>query len=151
LSLRLCKYGCNTEISWHTKLNKFVETDGTIHDRPRCESQRPSANERVQQSTVTTTTGAQHQQQQQQQQHQTPLQKQEMKGDNWQIPREDWEKVTDLLSKISHNIALMVAHYDGLVEQQRLLTRMVTKPLDEKLAEREARYDQDREDGVDLP
>ena len=71
-----------------------------------------------------------------------------------QMPKQDWDKfiqdfnkVIDLLTKISHNVALMTDHYDGLVEQQRLLTRMVTKPLDEKLGEQEARYDQDKEDG----
>lgn len=144
---RLCKYGCNTEISWHTKLNKFVESDGTVHDRIRCESIRPNTNERVQESPVPITTRAQPAAAPPTQ----TLQKQEMKGDNWQIPREDWEKLSYLLSQISHNVALMVAHYDGLVETQRQMARLLTGPIDkneEQAAEAERQYDQDKEDGA---
>jgi ATP-dependent phosphoenolpyruvate carboxykinase len=123
MTFKACKY-CNvTQIQWDTELNAFRESDGTIHDRPRCENQRVQHNQRVQESVTTTTTTR-------------------------QIPREDWDKLVDLITKISHNTSLMVVHYDGLVEQQRLLTRMITKPLDEKLAEQETRYDQDREDGI---
>lgn len=37
--VRICKYGCNTQLGqFDTKQNKYLETDGTIHTRERCES-----------------------------------------------------------------------------------------------------------------
>lgn len=41
MSYKTCKYGCNTQIVWNSKLSKFVESDGTVHERDRCESLRP--------------------------------------------------------------------------------------------------------------
>ena len=140
MSVRLCKYECGTPISWDTKQSKFIEPENgdRIHDRVRCESLRPAT--AVPQAP--------------RQQAYATLQKSEMGGDNWQIPREDWQKVLELLTNISENVSsvsesvkLMFHHYDGLVEQQRQLTRLLTRPLDEKAAEAEARYDTDKEEG----
>jgi hypothetical protein len=37
--VRMCKYGCNTQLGqFDTKQNKYLETDGTLHTRERCES-----------------------------------------------------------------------------------------------------------------
>ena len=36
---RICKYGCNTQLGeFDTKQNKYLELDGTLHTRERCES-----------------------------------------------------------------------------------------------------------------
>jgi hypothetical protein len=36
---RICKYGCNTQLGqYDTNQNKYLETDGTLHTRERCES-----------------------------------------------------------------------------------------------------------------
>jgi hypothetical protein len=36
---RICKYGSNTELGhFDTKQNKYLEIDGTIHTKERCES-----------------------------------------------------------------------------------------------------------------
>ena len=142
MSVRLCKYGCNTALSWDTKISKFVEPENnfTIHDRPRCESLRPTANERV----------SLEQQEQPMRTSNNPI----VTTSTVQLPKADWDKfmqdfnkVIDLLTKVSHNMALMTETYDSLVEQQRQLTRLLTRPLDEKAAEAEAHYDQDKEDG----
>ena len=132
MSVRLCKYECGTPIAWDTKQSKFIEPENgdRIHDRVRCESLRPA----------TAVPQAPRQQY-------ATLQKTEMKGDNWQIPREEWEQLIVALTKISENVTLMVQHYDGLVEQQRQLTRLLTRPLDEKAQAQEAEYDKDREEG----
>lgn len=37
--VRICKYGCNTQLGeFDTKQNKYLEIDGTLHTRERCES-----------------------------------------------------------------------------------------------------------------
>jgi hypothetical protein len=37
--VRICKYGCNAELGdFNTKENKYLEIDGTLHTRQRCES-----------------------------------------------------------------------------------------------------------------
>lgn len=37
--VRICKYGCNTQLGqFDTKHNKYLESDGTLHTRERCES-----------------------------------------------------------------------------------------------------------------
>ena len=37
--VRKCKYGCNTELGqFDTKQNKYLEIDGSIHTKERCES-----------------------------------------------------------------------------------------------------------------
>ena len=37
--IRICKFGCNTQLGeFDTKQNKYLETDGTVHTRERCES-----------------------------------------------------------------------------------------------------------------
>jgi hypothetical protein len=39
---RVCKYGCNTQLGqFDTKQNKYLETDGTLHTKERCESLKP--------------------------------------------------------------------------------------------------------------
>jgi hypothetical protein len=39
--IRICKYGCNTQLGqFDTKQNKYLESDGTLHTRERCESQK---------------------------------------------------------------------------------------------------------------
>ena len=148
MSVRLCKYECGTPISWDTKQSKFIEPENgdRIHDRVRCESLRPTANfDKTINAAITDA---------EQHRRQPHLQQTQMAGNNWQIPREDWQKVLELLTNISENVSvvsesvkLMFHHYDGLVEQQRQLTRLLTRPLDEKAAEAEARYDQDKEEG----
>lgn len=36
--IRICKYGCNTQLDkFDVKQNKFLETDGTLHTRERCQ------------------------------------------------------------------------------------------------------------------
>ena len=40
--VRICKYGCKTQLGeFDTKQNKYLETDGTVHTRERCESLKP--------------------------------------------------------------------------------------------------------------
>ena len=37
--VRICKFGCNTQLGeFDTKQNKYLEIDGTVHTRERCES-----------------------------------------------------------------------------------------------------------------
>ena len=37
--VRICKFGCSTQLGqFDTKQNKYLETDGTLHTRERCES-----------------------------------------------------------------------------------------------------------------
>jgi hypothetical protein len=37
--IRICKFGCKTQLGeFSTKDNKYLETDGTLHIRQRCES-----------------------------------------------------------------------------------------------------------------
>ena len=37
--VRICKFGCKTQLGeFDTKQNKYLETDGTLHTRERCES-----------------------------------------------------------------------------------------------------------------
>jgi hypothetical protein len=37
--VRICKYGCNTQLGeFDTKQNKYLEIDGMLHTRERCES-----------------------------------------------------------------------------------------------------------------
>lgn len=44
--IRICKYGCNTQLGqFSTKENKYLETDGTLHTRERCESIKSKAND----------------------------------------------------------------------------------------------------------
>jgi len=36
--IRICKYGCNSQLGeFDKKENKYLETDGTLHTRERCE------------------------------------------------------------------------------------------------------------------
>jgi len=42
---RTCKYGCNTQLgNFNTKQNKYLETDGTLHTKERCESLKEKQN-----------------------------------------------------------------------------------------------------------
>jgi hypothetical protein len=44
--VRICKYGCNTELGqFDTKQNKYHEIDGTLHTRERCESKKKGHND----------------------------------------------------------------------------------------------------------
>lgn len=37
--VRICKFGCNTQLGeFDTKQRKYLEVDGTLHTRERCES-----------------------------------------------------------------------------------------------------------------
>jgi hypothetical protein len=37
--VRICKFGCKTELGeFDTKQNKYLESDGTVHTRERCEA-----------------------------------------------------------------------------------------------------------------
>ena len=37
--VRICRYGCSTQLGeFDTKQNKYLESDGTLHTRERCES-----------------------------------------------------------------------------------------------------------------
>lgn len=39
MSERICKYNCNTKLDkFDTKQNKYLELDGTVHTKERCES-----------------------------------------------------------------------------------------------------------------
>ena len=43
---RICKYGCNTQLGeFDTKQNKYLEVDGTLHTRERCESLKQNRND----------------------------------------------------------------------------------------------------------
>jgi hypothetical protein len=43
--VRICKYGCKTQLGeFDTKQNKYLETDGTLHTRERCESLKQGTN-----------------------------------------------------------------------------------------------------------
>ena len=55
MSVRICKYGCNTPIIWNKGPNNSwvpKEEDGRVNDRVRCESLRPAAEGQQQQSQV---------------------------------------------------------------------------------------------------
>ena len=44
--VRICKYGCNTQLGqFDTNQNKYLETDGTVHTRERCESLKQGPND----------------------------------------------------------------------------------------------------------
>ena len=136
MSVKLCKYGCNTPILWHKRADNSWEpreADGRYHDRVRCESLRPAAAEDQQQQTQVKIPSM----------GSNPI----VSTSTVQISKEEWEKAVELLTRISHNVALMEAHYEGLVEQQRQLTRLLTRPLDEKAQQAELQYDTDREEG----
>jgi hypothetical protein len=36
MTAKLCKYGCNKNLSWDTAANAFKEEDGTPHTKERC-------------------------------------------------------------------------------------------------------------------
>lgn len=38
MSSKACKFECSAMLTWDTKIGKFVEPDGTIHTKERCES-----------------------------------------------------------------------------------------------------------------
>jgi len=43
--VRICKFGCNTKLGeFDTKENKYLETDGTLHTKERCESLKQNRN-----------------------------------------------------------------------------------------------------------
>ncbi|HZA68055.1 MAG TPA: hypothetical protein VE548_00015 [Nitrososphaeraceae archaeon] len=42
--VRICKYGCNIHLGeFDTKHNKYLEIDGTLHTKERCESLKQDA------------------------------------------------------------------------------------------------------------
>jgi len=44
--VRICKFGCNTQLGeFDTKQNKYLEVDGTLHTRERCESLKQNRND----------------------------------------------------------------------------------------------------------
>jgi hypothetical protein len=44
-AVRICKYGCKTQLGeFDTKQNKYLEVDGTLHTRERCESLKAEKN-----------------------------------------------------------------------------------------------------------
>jgi hypothetical protein len=44
--VRICKYGCKTRLGeFDTKQNKYLETDGTLHTRERCELLKQGPND----------------------------------------------------------------------------------------------------------
>ena len=44
--VRICKFGCNTQLGeFDTKQNKYLETDGTLHTRERCEAKKQKSND----------------------------------------------------------------------------------------------------------
>ena len=46
--VRICKYGCNAQLGqFDTKQNKYLESDGTLHTRERCESLKAQVNTRL--------------------------------------------------------------------------------------------------------
>lgn len=43
--VRICKFGCRTELGeFDTKQNKYLETNGTVHTKERCESLKQAPN-----------------------------------------------------------------------------------------------------------
>lgn len=45
--VRICKYGCKKELGdFDKKENKYLELDGTVHTRERCESLKHVPNDR---------------------------------------------------------------------------------------------------------
>jgi hypothetical protein len=46
VNVRICKYGCKTQLGqFDTKQNKYLETDGTLHTRERCEQLKQGSND----------------------------------------------------------------------------------------------------------
>ena len=44
--VRICKFGCNTQLGeFDTKQNKYLEIDGTVHTRERCEAKKQGPND----------------------------------------------------------------------------------------------------------
>ena len=42
-AVRICKYGCNTPLAeFDTKQNKYLEKNGTLQTRERCEALKPA-------------------------------------------------------------------------------------------------------------
>jgi hypothetical protein len=45
-AVRICKFGCKTQLGeFDTKQNKYLESDGTLHTRERCESLKQGPND----------------------------------------------------------------------------------------------------------
>ena len=55
-NLKLCKYGCETQIRWDSKLSAFVEIDGRLHDFNRCKDLRGSDTPKYTRQPSSTTT-----------------------------------------------------------------------------------------------
>ena len=39
---RICKYTCGLQLTWNEKANSFVEEDGTLHNKDRCQQVKDS-------------------------------------------------------------------------------------------------------------
>ena len=39
---RICKYTCGKQLTWNEKANSFVEEDGTLHNKDRCQQVKES-------------------------------------------------------------------------------------------------------------
>ena len=39
---RICKYTCGMQLTWNEKANSFVEEDGTLHNKDRCQQVKDS-------------------------------------------------------------------------------------------------------------
>lgn len=146
MTFKSCKYeegkiASPTQIQWDTKLNAFVEEDGRLHDRKRCESIRGNTNQ----------SSTQRQTQQTTSNNNSSVGITEALNhiadrlDNivsWQKGIEEWQK------GMTESQAKMVGFYADLVQVTRALRGSTIDPKEEELAQQEERYDQDKEDGL---
>jgi hypothetical protein len=158
MTLKACKYGCNTLIQWDTQINAFKEEDGTLHNRARCESLRPlgagggmSAAAQQNVAKVPQPQQQQHKQVQQQPVTQVPTRYES----SYLIPREDWNTLTENITKITMQLTHLSEFYDGMMNEIEAIRNLVYQQdskrrhdQQQKLAAAEEQYDQDKEDGT---
>lgn len=133
MTFKACKYQCNTQIQWDTELSAFRESDGKLHDRKRCEGLRSN--------------GSQQQQTQQVAKPESQQQNSSVRSDVWLIPKDDWDKLLSYIASMTTNIERLSVYYGDLLDHVKTMSR----PIDNKedaMAASEARYDQDKEDGL---
>lgn len=126
---RPCKYEDGfrdpTQIQWNNQISKFVEADGTLHDRTRCESLRS------QKLKLTPP------------QSSSPLApQQQVQSPTTTIPTITTMATYDVanaLNEINRRLEELSEYYSGLYEHIK---------NQHKAAEAEAQYDQDKEDGI---
>lgn len=147
MSLRDCKYEQGlvqypTRIRWDNKLNAFVEEDGRLHDRKRCEEIRGTS------STSTSTSKPQQQQQQQPQRQQAQTQAMATYDVAQTLAKVEglMQTLATQYAPITRELQRLSEMYNDLLDFVRMTA--VAKKREQEMAEAEAQYDQDKENGL---